>query len=314
MEEEQLQAWAAQPRPRQKGVVPFWLYFMLAGCLAIFLVTMLRGRLFAAGSATLTWWILLEAGIGLLLYVLGHAWVITATYTEWESGGVFFRYLDPMNIAKYAIVHLPRTRGALCCLSWGVTAFLCALVLFIRNDFVIKDKTQKAKAKPAVIYSQGVGSGESSEADDPSDFPSPDSLPGEGRDSDTGLDVPIDPDYPELGRASRSEDCVVIGYVPDPDDPNRISQVVVGMRDEDGTVRYAGTVRDFAKDGEVNGLLDQVRKAKKLPQAPSYLPGEVKAIPVEPGVTCRVKYGERTGQGVLKNTILVGAPNPQPAQ
>jgi serine/threonine protein kinase len=310
MEEEQLAAWAAQPRPRQTGVVPFWAYFMFAGCLAIFIVTMLRGRLFAAGSATLTWWILLEAGIGLLLYVLGHAWVITSTYGQWEDGGVFFRYLDPMNIAKYAIVHLPRTRAALCCLSWGLTAFLCALVLFCRNDFVIKDKSQKAKAKPAVIYSQGASPSDTGEAD-AADYASPDALPGEGRDSDAGLDLPSDPDHPELGRVSRSEECVVIGYVPDPDDPNRISQVVIGMREEDGTVRYAGTVNDFAKTGETDGLLDQVRKAKKLPQAPAYLPGDVKAVPVEPGVACRVKYGERTSQGVLKNTILVGGSSPQ---
>jgi hypothetical protein len=108
-------------------------------------------------------------------------------------------------------------------------------------------------------------------------------------------------------------DCVIIGYIPDPDNPGAIGQLVLGIREEDGTIRYAGTVSQFAQADDVGPVLEQVPKLKPLLDRPAYLPRDLKVVAVEPTVNCRVRYRERTGEGVLKDVVVTGAATAKPA-
>ena len=103
---------------------------------------------------------------------------------------------------------------------------------------------------------------------------------------------------------------VVIGYVPDPNDPSRVGQLVLGTREADGTIRYAGTVSNFARTGEVDQGVTQVKGLKPLLERPGYLPADLNVIPVEPSMSARVGYQERDAQGQLKNATVKGLGKP----
>jgi hypothetical protein len=295
------------PRPASGGGgVPPWLFLFLAGCVGIVVATCLRREFLPPGSMAQVWWILIQAGAGLLAYVIGHVTVVVLTFRHWRDGELF-KYIDPLTVVRYAIEHLPRTRYAICLACWGAVAFLCAFVLFWMNDFAFKDKKAKRSIVRHGLISTGDGEviAEDPEAGDFVIYGEAVPVQTAGEERDVNLIDPYgDPDPPERQEPPNVTTCVVIGYVPDPNDPNRVAQLVLGTRDEDGTIRYAGTVGNFARTGEVDQGVSQVKTLKPLLEKPGYLPADLNVIPVEPSMTARVGFQERDAQGQMKNATV----------
>jgi hypothetical protein len=299
-----------QPKELPRWFWP-WVVLVVGGCVAVIAATALRHRFLSSGSLSLVWWIGLEGGGGLAAYWLAHAWVLLTTARRWREGDIF-KYIDPLTVWKYAAEFFRQTRWAVPPAAWGATAFSCAFVLFWMNDFAVKDK-KEARRHAAMMRTQAATAVASPEerADEYTPATSADSTPTErAAERDVNVIDPYGSDEPERQPPPRSTTCVVIGYVPDPKDPKRISQLVLGTRDEDGTIRYAGTVSNFAAGEDVSGGLQRVQGARPLLQRPRYLPSGLNAIPVEPTVTARVGYEERDGQGVLKNVTVQGVTAP----
>ncbi|HET6574250.1 MAG TPA: hypothetical protein VFG68_11640 [Fimbriiglobus sp.] len=303
----------ADPGPRG---VPYWLIVFLVGCVGIVVATAMRREILPAGSKAQVWWILYEAGFGLLAYLVGHVMAVVLTFRHWRDGELF-KYIDPLTAGRYAIEFLPRTRYAICLAVWGAIAFLFAFILFWMNDFAFKDK----KAKPKTVVAHRVittGDGEAPPEDpEAGDF----ILYGDdvmAEDTKIDRDVALfdpygDPDPPERQEPPNVSSCVVIGYVPDPNDPNRVAELVLGTRDADGTIRYVGTVGNFARTGEVDQGVSRVKGLTPLLEKPGYLPDGLNVIPVEPSMTARVGYTERDAQGQMKGATLKGFSKPDAA-
>jgi hypothetical protein len=293
-------------------IVPPWLFLFLAGCVAVVAATCLRRDFLPAGSAAQTWWILIEAGAGLLAYLLGHVLVVVLTFRHWRDGELF-KYIDPMTAARYAFEYLPRTRYAICLAAWGAIAFLCAFVLFWMNDFAFKDKKVKKTVIVHGVLTTGEGETIPEEPEEGDLVLYGDSVlvqPVEDDRDVNVIDAYGDPDPPERQESPHAATCVVIGYVPDPNDPSRVSQLVLGTRDADGTIRYAGTVGNFARTNDVDQGMTQVKGLRPLLEKPGYLPAELNVIPVEPSMTARVGYQERDAQGQMKNATVKGLGKP----
>jgi hypothetical protein len=308
-------SYSTEPRPlhkkkKQKGLPRWfwpWMLLLLGGCVAVIVATAYRRQFLPPGSTGRVWWIGLEGAAGLGVYFLAHLWVVMSTARRWREGDIF-KYIDPLTVWKYAAEFFEQTRWAVPPAVWGTTAFLCAFTLFWMNDFAIKNK-KEARRHEAAQRAQAEASTPESRADEYAP-----AAPVDPREKAAERDVNvIDPygsDEPERQPPPRSATCVVIGYVPDPKDPKRVSQLVLGTRDENGTIRYAGTVSNFATGDDVNSGLLRVQGMRPLVQRPDYLPSGLNAIPVEPTVTARVGYEERDGQGVLKNVTVQGVSTP----
>jgi hypothetical protein len=292
-----------------------WLVPALGGCAGVVAASVLRDLFLPPGSFFQVWWIGVEALIGVVLYLIAHVWILGVTFRHWPEGEMF-KYVDPMTVLKYGFAHLHRTRIPISLALWGGTAFLCAFVLFWMNDFAFKDKRKKKRPEPVPV-SQGRGfENKSPEEEEAAEYAPPPTAPIAPADS-TPSDVALidlsgsrDPDRqpPPL----RSTECVVIGYVPDPSDPDKIDQLILGTRDETGAIRFAGTVRLFARAEEVDRGLAQVKQARPLTTPPEYLPSDLGAIPLEPSLVCRVNFGARDAKGLFQNTVLQGVSR-QPA-
>jgi hypothetical protein len=240
-------------------------------------------------------------------YVLASIWAIALTVRHWREHDVF-KFFDPTNVWKHAVEHLPRTRWAICLAVWGTTAFAYSFVLLWQNDFAFKDRTQKAKVATVSPKMKVADESDSAEVASAAAEAPVDRAEEEARKA-AKIDL-FGADNPEKQRPTHTTDCVVIGYVPNPDDPSQIDQLVLGTRSPDGTIRYAGTVSQFAKSEEVGQWVDRVKGLTPLLDTPAYMPGGVNAVPVDPSLQCKIGYSERTNQGVLKGTVVkaVGAP------
>lgn len=298
-------------KTKQKGLPRWfwpWMILLVSGCVAVVAATAFRQRFLPPGSMGRVWWIGIEGGAGLGVYFLAHVWVVMTTARRWREGDIF-KYIDPLTVWKYAAEFFEQTRWAVPPAVWGATAFLCAFGLFWMNDFAIKNK-KEARRHEAAIRAQATASTPESRADEYA--PATTTDPRErAAERDVNVIDPYGSDEPERQPPPRNTTCVVIGYIPDPKDPKRISQLVLGTRDENGTIRYAGTVSNFATGDEVNNGLLGIQGMRPLLQRPDYLPGGLNAIPVEPSVTARVGYEERDGQGMLKNMTVQGVNAPE---
>lgn len=296
--------------PPRGAVVPFWAVLLVFGCFTIVAATAFRREFLPAGSAARVWWVLIEAGAGLALYLFGHVLIVVLIFRQWRDGELF-KYIDPLTVTRYAFEFLPKTRWGICMMAWGLVAFLCAFVLFWMNDFALKDKKDRRPkvligAGGSLATDEGTATGEDPEA--------PEYIVlGEAtlQDPAAAQDVClIDPygtdDPPERAEPPNTATCVVIGYVPDPNDPGKVGQLVLGTRAEDGSIRYAGTVANFAGGTDVDRGLSQVKSLKPLLQTPGYMPANLNAIPVEPSLVARVGFKERDAQGVLKSATVKG--------
>jgi hypothetical protein len=310
-DDEQLRPAPAEPRG---PLVPFWVWMLVFGLAAIVAATCFRREFLPAGSTARVWWILIELAAGAVLYLVGHVFVVVVTFRQWRDGEVF-KYIDPLTMAKYALEYLPRTRWGVCLAVWGVAAFLCGFVLFWMNDFALKDRKEKRR----VVVGQTTVLTAGEEATTGVEPDVIEFIPGgvAAADDPSSRDVNlIDPygtaDLPDRQEPPNTTTCVVIGYVPDPDDPGRVAQLVLGTRGEDGTIRYAGTVGNFARAGEVDQGLTQVRGLRPLLDRPGYLPADLTVIPVEPSMTARIGYKERDAQGLFKSATVKGVSAPAP--
>jgi hypothetical protein len=298
----------AVPQPvKRASPVPLWAAILVVGCGAVIAANFYRGTFVPEGSVLGIWWILIEGGAGVAAYVLGSLWAIALTIRHWREHDIF-KFLDPSNVWKYAIESLPRTRWSICLAVWGTTAFAYSFVLFWQNDFSFKDRTQKAKVATVSPKMKVADETDSAEV-----APAVAEAPADRAEEEARKAATIDlfgADNPEKQRPIHTTDCVVIGYVPNPDDPSQIDQLVIGTRSPDGTIRYAGTVSQFAKSDEVGQWVERVKGLTPLLDTPTYMPGGVNAVPVDPSLQCKIGYSERTNQGVLKGTVVksVGAP------
>jgi hypothetical protein len=188
-----------------------------------------------------------------------------------------------------------------------VTAFVYAFVLCWQNDFAIKDRTKRVQAAAAIAPKiRALDETDPSEvASASAELPASSSSAEEESRKHATIDL-FGADRADKKVPTHVTDCVVIGYVPDPADPSRIDQLVLGTRGQDGTIHYAGTVNQFAKTDKTAQWVEQVRGLKPLLDAPTYMPSGINAVPVDPSLPCEVGYAERSAQGVLKGTVVKG--------
>jgi hypothetical protein len=288
-----------QPAPAKCGVrrAVVVLLFAAAGCLAIVAATAFRRDVVPDRTDLRTWWIGFQGAGGFLLYWVGHAIAVGLTMKHWDDDAQP-SCLDPLAVWRYALYHLPKTRWAITYGVWGATAFGCAFVLFCLNDFSIKDKTAKQKIRGSEIVAEEpeAGSGGSTHTDAPADH----GRESEGRPSAAEEGGAV-ADAPRLRPHSLRGAAVVIGYVPDPTNPDRVAQVMLGVRSAGGGIRFAGVARldTSVKDGEA---LRQLRALGRPAATPGYhLTRDV--IPVEPKLLADIRYAELE-RGIFKDTVI----------
>ncbi len=292
---------------QRRSLLPFWALVLVAGVGGLIWANVNHRELLPEAHTSIIWWVFGQAGAGVAVYLIAHVWTIVAALGVWRENEVF-KYLDPMTVWKYAFECLPKTRIPLCLGAWGATAFACAGVVFWEYDFAFKDRLNK-KANT-------LGAMKVKTTDDPGLLDvlvADDELGGDEDEADKRdvhlFDELFNGEPPEKERPHVAE-CVVIGYVPDPNDPERIGQLVLGVRGEDGSIQYAGTVDAFAKVDGLEQWVAQVKQQPPLLEAPAYLPGNLKAIPIAPKLSCRIGYAERNKAGVLKDPIVKGITQP----
>jgi hypothetical protein len=95
------------------------------------------------------------------------------------------------------------------------------------------------------------------------------------------------------------------------DDPSRVEQLVLGVREEDGTVTYAGTVAHFAQVDEVDRGLGLVKGLAPLLDRPAVPAGRAERGPGRPRGAVPVRFTERDPKGVLKNPVVQGIGRPK---
>ena len=287
--------------PRANGVrqAVVVLLFAVAGCLAIVAATAFRRDFVPDRTDLRAWWIGYQGAFGLLLYWVGHAVAVALTIRHWAEPQP--SCFDPLAVWRYALYRLPKTRWAITYGLWGATAFGCAFVLFWMNDFAIKDKTAKQKihSGPVAPAEPEAGSaGGTSPAGEPEGrHQGAGETPG-GRQEDGAV-----ADAPRLQFRSHKGTAVVIGYVPDPADPNKIARVVLGNRDVDGGIHFAGYAQ-LDQSVEGGGGLGRLRSLARPASTPGYtLSRDV--IPVEPKLLAGIRYTEMDGQGIFKDTVVL---------
>jgi hypothetical protein len=294
------------PEKSRTGQVVAMLLVAAVGCLAIVLASVFRRDIVPDRTDLRVWWIGFEGLAGFLLYWVGHATAVALTARHWSDPQP--SCFDPLAVWRYALIYLPRTRWAIAYGLWGGTAFACAFVLFWLNDFELKDRTAKPPFRayrevlvdePSDDVSADRSKAGDSRAGSPSDNSSRNNRSGVITRSD---EAPIT--APRLPRRPRSGTAVVIGYVPDQTDPSRIDVVMLGTREPDGTIRYAGVAqldRTAAED-------DVVRQLRALPR-PSATPGYELGrgvVPVEPTLTANIQFAGQNDRGILQDTVVTG--------
>ncbi|HVK16999.1 MAG TPA: hypothetical protein VM533_08620 [Fimbriiglobus sp.] len=291
------------------------LLFAALGCLGILAVNVFRREVIPDRTDLRIWWIGYQGAAGFLLYWIGHAIAVARTIKHWPDPQP--SCFDPLAVWRYALYRLPHTRWAITYGLWGATGFACAFVLFWLNDFAIKDKTAKQKihssnvvpAEPAPEPAPREPSGETPDRRRDSEVqPTPyrDGGAGNAAGAAGKRDVTyIEPgsvgDAPRLLPRSRTGTAVVIGYVPDATDPNRVARVMLGTRSPDGTIRFAGVAQ---LDQSAMGV-GQLRSLGRPATTPGYqLSRDV--IPVEPKLLADIRYAEQDERGIFKDTVITG--------
>ena len=276
--------------------------FVLAvfGAAAIVAATIYRRELVPDRTDLRVWWTGIEALAGLFLYLAGHVTAVVLTVRYWDDPQP--SSIDPWAVWRYALAYLPRTRWAFVLGLWGVTAFSCAFTLFWMNDYAFKDKTAKPPIRHIEVPPKPANtSGKTGDKDDGpavidvgsgTDRKPTDATPGSGPTATEAAPLAIS--------RPQSATAVVIGYVPDTGDPSRVSKVALGIRGADGTIRFAGyaDVDKGADTGSLTGL-------KRLAVAPDYVPDKG-VVAVEPTLTADIRYADKDGQGVFRNSLLTG--------
>jgi serine/threonine protein kinase len=292
----------AEPEPAPEPVrvtVPAWVFGLLLGCAAIILVTVFRESVMPRGSWALLWWVLFQAGLGLLVYSLGHVWLIVMAVRYMEELELW-KYLDPTIVWKQAVALMPKSRHPVCLGSWGATAILCAFVVFWANDFSFKSKHLPPPAASGAVASSAKPPEQKSE-----DFPDSDELAAGPAKAGKGSDIHI----LELdGDGQKTEpartDCVVAGYVADKDGYRHL---VLAERDEDGSLRYAGTVSQFGKSADMKEIQSApIRLPSQGPPLtlPSQFEKPDQVVWLDREVRCTVDYSQKEAGGVLKDPVL----------
>src|SRR5262249_15934128 len=113
---------------------PVWAVVLLVGVIFIITLTYFRTSIMPRASWLLIWWIAIQGVSGILIYFAGHAWLLGIIVRDMKESDMF-KYFHPTYIWKHAFEYLPRTRGSMILGAWGMTAFICAVVVFMRNDF-----------------------------------------------------------------------------------------------------------------------------------------------------------------------------------
>jgi serine/threonine protein kinase len=89
--------------------LPMLALILLGGCIGIVVATMNYRRFMSAPGP----WILWEAGLGFLVYAVGHAWLLVRTLRNLNEVD-FLKYIDPTVVWRFAFEYLPSTRWPLC--------------------------------------------------------------------------------------------------------------------------------------------------------------------------------------------------------
>jgi hypothetical protein len=127
----------AQRKKKEQGVaefaglivhLPFWVWIMAAGVVAIGVVTgLLRHSLHLAPFPRCIWCTLQIAG-GAVVLLLASFWALLQVANEDENMTAKDVFL-PVRLWSLACKRLPKTSMALCLAVWGVTAIIAAAVL-----------------------------------------------------------------------------------------------------------------------------------------------------------------------------------------
>jgi hypothetical protein len=281
--------WKATPAFAAAGV----------GAAAIVVATVYRREFVPDRTELRVWWTGIEAVAGLVLYLIGHGTAVWLTVRYWTDPQP--SSLDPWGVWKYAVAYLPKTRWAFAFGLWGATAFGCAFTLFWMNDYAFKDKT--AKPPPRQIDAPGKPAKSGRPGDDKDDGPAVIDVgsPGDGKAAGSSApDLTIE--------RKNAATAVVIGYVPDPNDPSKVSKLALGTRGPDGTIRFAGYADVDPNAGDAG--LGQLAGAKRLVVRPDYVPDRG-VVPLEPTLTADIKYGDRDGDGMYRNSLLTTLSKPK---
>jgi hypothetical protein len=269
-------------------MLPRWSWVIIASVLLVIIESVVVRFVTPGGSELRTYWSLSQIMIGLLTVAGCHIFNFLVLAADDADFGVLDLLLKPLKLWLRAFHNLP-TR------LWMVDAAACGLVAALMSFLVIggipyerfwdwgftppvKQDLMGAVMKRVQQLDSGKGSDDLEES--MKDFA-----------GDAGAE---DKENVPPPKPKQSADCVILGYRLDKE--GRLDTLLLGAAHR-GKLIYAGNVRPRMEPGQIQSLIAMLEASRA--QQP-FIRIEAEAIWVEAKFTCRVKYGEKTNHGTLR--------------
>jgi hypothetical protein len=270
-------------------LLPRWSWAIIASVLFVIVESVAARFATPADSWIRTTWSLSQLAIGFAAVVGCHIFNFLTIVADDADVGLLDLLLKPLKLWGRAIGHLPSRLWVVNTAISGLTAAVLSVLVIggipydrlwdwglkqpVKQDLMgaVMEQVQKVDGKEEDLE-KSINDFAGKKGDDPNDKPK------------------ADPPKPK-----KNADCVILGYVLDHD--GRLSSLVLGTADA-GHLVYAGNVTPNLPADGMKQLLETLKSIVSL-RPLIYV--DYEAIWVQPKLTCRVNFAEKSNAGRLHN-------------
>ncbi len=285
------------PAPQGSVAIPKWAWFLLAGMVVIFLISLSGHVMLPRRSLARAWWGTTELSIGVLIIFLAD--ILAFLFVLPTGTGVsFVEMLFPFRLWMSTFELLPKTRKPVCLLGWGLTSVLCATLL-VGGQFYWFTKHRPLHTSETVAKTEA----DDEDTDDPdmaAEEPNPLPETQEKNDDLAAMDLDDETDMDKDSSRPFKGQYVIVGYIPAED--QGIAGIVIATPG-DGKLQGAQSVLFTDGQSAKAEASRQLSRLKVLADPPVQV-SDIKAIWVEPKQSCWIGYSSVDENGTLQDPIL----------
>jgi hypothetical protein len=259
--------------------LPQWSYFLAAGVVAIFVVSLAVRVITPDDSFSRSLWSVTQLFVGGGTFAAVHFYAFLRAGMKTSGLNAFDVIVHPIEVWRPSFRELPATARRIYAGAWGFTAALCAVVIIggvrysaLTDDWGFKERPKQNLVKKIKDQMRAAEEENAEDADNLDDAINDRSGDDAKKNEEHELEM-------------LSADCVVIGYNIDSESGAVKELVLASLVDE--KLQYVGTVSAGISE-EVQG--DLKSRLPKLTQEQPLLKCPVSAIWVKPVVTCRTSF------------------------
>jgi serine/threonine protein kinase len=287
---------APAPVPQKTTGFPKWCWYLFAGIFVIVLISIAGDLWLPKRSLARAWWGTTQLGLGFLVVIVAD--ILAFLYVLPTGTSIsFVEALFPFKMWVSAFELLPKTRYAVCILSWGLSIMLCAVLLVGGQLYWF------SKHRPIHIAESAPST--TTEEDEEDDLTMEKDLapPSETQESNedlAGLDADNETDTDKDSSRPFKNQYVVVGYIPAED--QGIAGIVIASQGE-GKLEGVQSIL-FAAGESARTEASRLLTRLQVLADPPVEAGNIKAIWVEPKQRCWIGYASIDENGVLQNPLL----------